>query len=381
MKKRYIKPMLTTQMVGKCAPVIVAAAIFLLPSCKRTDPPADFNDPVFTVHFEIDSSAQSVSAGLNDVYLFTRYDLNQNLFRSYNYFSKTTCPAGDCPGSLGFEFTHLAAVDTAFFPGDYRYALPDSAVGQIQYFNGNFQWTGSYLSSEFQQLILDGSNPLIVNHFTPDSQMIQLPAGVSFATFSALEPGGVQSIIHRKISDDAPDFYPLVNIKAVRNGNTYSLTAVPANGVSPYKVKWSNQDTSYVIHIDSLAPTTQFSVTVTDAEDQTADASLANLPFSGGTNSYQTANFKVSTASVHLQNPIPFVAMQWVDANGLVWRTDRAVQPANSYFHITSYEQYEPNENGVPARKLTVEFKCTIFNPDGGAQVMKGSGVVAMARP
>lgn len=385
MKKIESQPVLDTPVIKlaalKYSAVLALTAAVFWGSCKRTDPPTDINDPVFSVQFDNDSS-RLITAGQDNIYLYTRYDLEQNVVHSFNYFSRVNCPNGDCPGSLGFEFWFPEVSDTAFFPGSYPFAIPDSVAGKLDYYNGVLVWKGSYQASEFQEFILDNANPLFIHQFSPDSQTIKLPPGVSFVSFTASSPSGPQSIIHRQIKDTDPGFYPAVNITASKSGNTFELKAIPDFPAhQPVSYFWSTFDTAHIIQVDTLSPSANYSVTLTDGNGRTADASFSNLPFFGANGFYQTANFNLSTKPVYIQKQIPAVSLQWVDANGLEWRSDRGVQSGDSYFRVLKQEVYESNENGVPARKLTVEFQCKLYNPDGGVQLIKGSGVVAMARP
>jgi hypothetical protein len=75
------------------------------------------------------------------------------------------------------------------------------------------------------------------------------------------------------------------------------------------------------------------------------------------------------------------VAIQWIDPNGNVWRSDGRVQESSAYFTVNESEPYENNEKGQKTRKMEVVFGCRLFNADGEAIEIFGGGVIAVAYP
>ena len=83
-------------------------------ACKKTEAPEGIDSPVFMVTYSGDSTPITVTAGLDGVYHFTHYTVvDQEFFHSINTFADAQCPAGDCPGSLGFEFRNQVNNDIA----------------------------------------------------------------------------------------------------------------------------------------------------------------------------------------------------------------------------------------------------------------------------
>lgn len=56
------------------------------------------------------------------------------------------------------------------------------------------------------------------------------------------------------------------------------------------------------------------------------------------------------------------VAIQWIDEQGNILRSDNLAQPQSSNFVVNSVEAYQKNTNGQPTKKLTVDFSCRISN-------------------
>ena len=129
--------------------------ILLWAACKKGElPPDSFGSPVFKMQYFTPFGGDSLTAGENDVYLFTNFISNPDLVLCSSSFSKVSCPDGDCPGSLTFEFksefTDFFEADTVFHLGEFDFLQSDSAVGTLIFrttFNaantagyGNFSW-------------------------------------------------------------------------------------------------------------------------------------------------------------------------------------------------------------------------------------------------
>ena len=89
---------------------IAPAAIIWFACCKDDVPDDGFSSPVFMVDFESDSIMMntSLTAGVGGVYLFTRGEQDpDDVLVMSGTFADANCPAGDCPGSVRFEFRNL----------------------------------------------------------------------------------------------------------------------------------------------------------------------------------------------------------------------------------------------------------------------------------
>lgn len=75
------------------------------------------------------------------------------------------------------------------------------------------------------------------------------------------------------------------------------------------------------------------------------------------------------------------VAIQWVDQNGQIWRSDRAIQQGSAYFHIVKSEPYFNNEKGQTTQKMEIAFSCQLFKEGGQEILFDGRGVMAVAYP
>jgi len=73
-------------------------------------------------------------------------------------------------------------------------------------------------------------------------------------------------------------------------------------------------------------------------------------------------------------------AIQYINENGKVYRSDLQEQSDDAYFKILSTEEYLNNENGDKTKKLEVEYDCKLFAADGSElRVRDGQGIIGIA--
>ncbi|MFN0176269.1 MAG: hypothetical protein ACKVU0_16605 [Saprospiraceae bacterium] len=117
----------------------ITFATIIWSACSKSEPPdGGFGSPVFSVGIEAPpDSGVGLTAGLDGTYLFTRVERGSDgtspLVMS-GAFADASCPAGDCPGSVKFEFTNewlenfvrpdsIFAIDQSW---EYKSPLSDS---------------------------------------------------------------------------------------------------------------------------------------------------------------------------------------------------------------------------------------------------------------
>jgi hypothetical protein len=135
----------------------IAFAATIWSDCKTSDPPdGGFDSPVFMVGME-DSIRTDLTAGVNGTYLFTRVKQGSDkILVMSGAFANASCPAGDCPESVQFEFRNSelgnsAVADLIFQEGaNWRYR-PDLTNDSLQLHTVAIQWVkpnGSVLRSD-----------------------------------------------------------------------------------------------------------------------------------------------------------------------------------------------------------------------------------------
>lgn len=84
-------------------------------ACSKSDLPGDGSEtPVFSVGLDGDTIGGAFTAGLNGIYLFTRVERGaDNVLVMSGAFADASCPAGNCPGSVRFEFRNATQESNA----------------------------------------------------------------------------------------------------------------------------------------------------------------------------------------------------------------------------------------------------------------------------
>lgn len=152
-------------------PITLVAMIWS--ACSKSDPPGGgFDSPVFSVGFEAPpDSGFGLTAGLNGTYLFTKVEggtVSNRVLVMSGAFADASCPAGDCPGSVKFEFKNewlenFVRPDSIFgYDQSWEYQSPLNDT----LYNVTIQWVtpeGSVLRSDILPQPQDTSGSL--SHF------------------------------------------------------------------------------------------------------------------------------------------------------------------------------------------------------------------------
>ncbi len=359
--------------------------VVLWSACSKTDfPPDEPGDPVFTAQFLLETEEHTLVAGQDSVYLFTDYRPgNDEVLVLSGSFAAVNCPAGDCPGSLTFQFRNDhtgsgVSPDTLFFPGNRAYfnAMPTVIVTSRR---TTFS-TSDTLDYQGFQWIIDNGTPVpgksIVLDFPDDT-----PHQVSLRAFRS---GAIGSIVSRTIVADTLDnTYPAVSIMVTdsTSGGPFQLFANTL-GTSVTSFAWNTGDSAQQISVSQLDA--NYAVSVKNAAGDTAYAVIVTnspvIPLSNTANfDFEVENVLASSDSLQLGS----VLIRWVDENNTVWESFHAGQPTTSYFQILSSEGYDLNENGQKTYKMNVAFSCMLYHTDNPSlsRSISGTAVIAVAYP
>lgn len=352
--------------------IFVGLLLCFLGACQKEqpeDPKNYFESPELSVAFASDPVIDTVTAGLNNRYLFTRLVpvLPDSQQISISTFADVACPEGNCAGSLRFEFQGTFVDSTDFGPGYYAYKSNGIAAGYSGRFSvqnpGPYQNFLLFLNSN---IILEGPDTSVTVFFDNFA-----PLNVQLSAFTG---NGLASTISRRIDPLDPIRYPEVGIKMSFVNGGYQLMAQASHGASPLFYQWNTGETSAAIFLDTV-PQAAYSVTVVDSTGSTASASIDGIQQLSSFSS-ATLNFSTTFTPPDFFNK---VALQWVDAQGVIWRSDRANQPTGSFFQVVSSTGYDVNENGLPTQKKQVIFQCVLFDDNGQSRPFSGAGIIAVA--
>jgi len=138
-------------------PITLAAMIWS--ACSKSElPDGGFDSPVFFVGFEADSNMiADMTAGVDGKYLFTRVERGaDNVLVMSGAFADASCPTGDCPGSVRFDFRNINTENTTeaasiFEEGTNWEYRPNNNQDTLQHFTVGIRWVtpnGSVLRSD-----------------------------------------------------------------------------------------------------------------------------------------------------------------------------------------------------------------------------------------
>ncbi|MBL7828339.1 MAG: hypothetical protein JNJ57_17035 [Saprospiraceae bacterium] len=352
--------------------VSTLCTLLVLAACRKTEFDSEVNNPVFFTGISLQNGdTLGYTAGIDGIYHFTFIEKELDKWRSINGFSATDCPKSDCPNSLRFEFLMNDTVD----PSNWHslpFAAPDSSSQPTSYLV-NFKWDDSISFTE-QRLYING----ILLAENGSGAVLNVNSSVSEVLFIHRNNSGYQSQVSRLINWNDPGAMPVVslNIEPDTSGG-YFLHAFVSDTVG-VQLYWSTgQKDETTIYLDSLFSWHSFSVVRQGIT--IASAALFDIPH-GLNQSIGTKSFTFNVTP-SFEPPPSAVAIQYIDENNVVWRSDYEEQPATfpAHFNIYTNEPYEDNENGVPTRKLWVDFQCTVFNKDGERKTFVGYSSTAVA--
>lgn len=354
--------------------ISLIAVVLWWGACKKAElPPTFFEDPVFMVEYSLDTTGQPITAGVDDVYLFTDFEEGDFVVCSGS-FAKTDCPNADCPGSLTFRFrspmTDVFSPDTVFRTGSFFFDGTGSAADTIYLTTFSVVPGSGYDSFSWDiDSAFAGTGASLVQVFQENVPKV--------VRLTAQKQSGLTSTIFRTVSLTSPGaLNPIVGIDIQSDSVLYTLTA-EVSGTPVSQFFWNTGDTTQEILQFSLAPA--YSIIAEDSAGNRAEARLqqltpAEVPVS-------TAGFTYTVQPFVLPAQPGEVSIQWIDSQGISWRSDLSTQPPDATFQVFESEPYEKNERGQVTRKMRVAFDCLLFNDAGESLPFSGSGVIAVAHP
>jgi len=344
--------------------------------CQKTELPPDVKEqPVFSVQA---GAVASFEAGVDENYLFTSFTQDTfNILVFKGKFASVICTSQTCPRSLQFEFRNPfegndVLPEEAFHEGDFEYADQTSAQGDTIYrttfsvqdtsgfksffwnFNGVSFTTGAVVQQDFQDPQPVRVSLTSVSKNSVRGSLNHLVALTGSAQFPAVQIG---------IKPDSANNLVYAIVTGTQSADYYWLPDTAINApqfITPFLNKF-------------------YSVTVTDQLGNTASAQVDSVI--GVNKDFLIPNFNSSVQTIFTADPLQLgrIAIQWVDAQGVIWRSDRQAQLPTAQFNVTESAPYDLNEKGQKTQKMTVTFKCLLYNPQGEVLEFEGSGVIAVA--
>ena len=358
-------------------------SVLLWSACQKTPLPPGVTEPtVFSVS-PLDSISP-LTAGLNEVYLYTDFGRDSNEVLVFSgTFARVGCqPVEVCPGSVRFEFRNVnegsnVSPEEAFHEGEFEYAEQSSGQSGTIY-RTTFTATDTTDFQEFNWMF-NGADTASGNMVVRDFKDMK-PVQVSLATGASNQ---VQStLLRRMISVSGTETFASVQIRIRPDTSTMVenlIEAVTPLAPSIAAYEWSPDSLQKVPGYFTQDIRDWYAITVTAEGNSTASAQAIGT--SQLDRVFITPSFDYSVQTITTGDPLQLgrVAIQWVDQQGIVWRSDWGKQAPGVQFIVTSTESYEPNEKGQSTRKMSVAFRCILYSKNGEIQNFEGTGVIAVA--
>ena len=363
---------------------LLLLCLVLWSACRTGELPPDMPDePVFTAGFSVNGEAHSLAAGVEDVYLFTRFEEDDaNVLVLSGTFAQSDCPQGNCAGSLTFEFRNdrtgsEVLIDTLLRAGTLEYYYDQPAVTD-EVFRYRF-FSPDSADYPLLQWKIDNApiviGTSIVREFAQDT--------VHTVQLFAFRNGALKSKVGYSIdSDTTSNNFPTVGITvldSMNGGAPYSLIA-ETHGSPVSSFEWNTGAATQ--QITAFIPQEIYAVHVESPAGDTAYAGLFGIdPVIRKTADFgYTVQHIVSSPDTLYLNRIN---IRWVDEDGRTWESRLGVQTPDATFQILSSTPYDLNENGVKTRKMEVSFSCRLYNDLEPllSRVVEGTAVIAVGYP
>ena len=357
----------------------------ILTSCKKEipAPPAD-TAPVFYFTGNVDAVAKAIYAGENDYYMYSNVyqDANSvNVFDSHLKIYDCLNCSEDLQIIIKDYQTSSSSAPIIFANSISSGYYPYEVIGGASVaFNMNFIIQNPPGGISYFWDFGDGTSQTTpVN--TTSHQFNR--AGKYQMCVTVTYPSLATSTICNEVKVEMPDDNCRFNFSATAGaGTSVDFSPIPFAGTGPFTYLWNFGDgntstTASPTHVYSVDGSYTVSLQVTDANgsistyyrhvNTAADLTLvANMNYNNG---------------AAVANPLSLsnVTVNYTDADGLVWTSLDPMGHSNSHFKVAAVEDYDMNENGMPTKKVTIDFKCKVYNSGNTKIISQGSAVFAFA--
>lgn len=349
-------------------------------SCKKKDientPPTISNStPEFYFNGTINGQNLTIEAGKNNYYLYTNY-LYDNSISTYIFsgeFKQTNCI--DCPNSLKISITddttlsnpspsHINNLSTT----NYTFYYP-TAQTIINSYLMNLYAVPIFSASVNYQYYLDNTlisnNPNVNNYtITPSNHTIQcITNNLTDSCFN-------NTLINPINLTNTDSFYTYFRYSVSFASNVVTFTIIPsAPTIHSYTLSFGDGDS--VITSNSIITHTYtsnlnfYSAQLKSKSNANKLWIFTNLLNTDVMYSRCTPNFYYKFTPIYSIipfNPFSKIKIEYTSSALKTYVSYTNLQPSDSYFVITKIENYKNNENNLPTKKITAQFKSRLFN-------------------
>lgn len=348
----------------KNSKLILFFLLLISVSCKKeiVDPPSA--DPVFTFAGDVDGTQKNYKAGENDYYLYSSFyhDAN-NVYNFDSHLKKYECiSCTDDIQIILIDYQTSAAGDPinmniSVTPGYYPIGITGGAPKSTDItFNAQVSGPSTSYFWDFGDGNTQTAAPGSITHTYNRHGKYQVCLTV---TFSSGPTSTICNEVNVETPDNAIDYFFTANAVT---GNDVDFSPLQQSGTA-VTYQWdlgdgnTSSSSTLFTHTYSAPGIYLVKLTVTDANGHQSVFSRNVKTFGFVSN---VANFFDVTASSNNPNPLGLtnVIINYTDENGITYSTLNTT--GAGYFRILTVEDYSPNENGYPTKKITAEFKCDV---------------------
>lgn len=353
-------------------------------ACKKKEYPesAVHNDALFYFKGTVNANPVSVSAGIDDYYMYSSY--NQGSDGVYNFSGQLKslgCPDSNCANTLRIQLRNStplpagAAVNTQSAFATTTYPFSTAGMVYMVSFNSSYNKTPGTYTWDFG----DGTSST-----DPNPVHAYKKSGTYNVCLTITGSGakGCVSSICNTIKVGLPGTPCTAAIlNAGSSGNTFSFNQ-SSSGTGSLSYYWEFGDGS-----TSQAPnpshtygiTGGYPVTLRVHDANGDEASSQYNIVTAGDGSSCAANFQVTSIAGIAAPNLSAASITWTDAHGRVHSSDRIEQPASSYFQVISVEDYSNNEKGQKTKRIRLKLKCEVSDGSNTISIDNAEAVICVA--
>jgi hypothetical protein len=360
--------------------IFLLALCVVFATCKKNPlPPDDQKDPVFYVRCQVDGATVNLEAGKNEYYMYSSHFQNSDNVYVYKAELKQKSCSSDC----GYNVTILI--------NDSKVSAPN---GVMKPDSGLFVGKYGFNDGTPEPIIYKGSfTPISQGSYTwtySDGGISNDPAGTHY--FRAGKDYSVGLLVSSSTCYNyhANDFRIASQLSTIISGSN-DLGATPMT----YTFTSSNSDPNVALEWDfgdgspAVAGT---SSVVHTYDDSTQGFYIVRLKLSKGSevfySYYQVSAFVTDVCTANFNSyfipqqniyALGAVTILVTDANGMVYSSESLNQALNNKMEIISVEDYEPNSENNPTKKLKIKFSCDVKNGNNVIKITNGEAVIAVS--
>ncbi len=380
--------------------LLISFAVLTILSCqKEIDVQAIEETPEFTMSFLASRTMENWSAGYDDYFMHTDWTKDdKNVVTFIGKMAKKDCE-GDCNSSIQFElrdflpqnFEKIDFVDK-FYTGTYKIGKREAQAVNDAYLvtlEGHNNWKENETFWEFGDGLIAYNDSTIQHIYQPKKDEKITLFYRNSDTINDIHTYHSTTINFQDESFCTGDFKitPIeqdkieisINAAVKSHATVWGQTKINENDVIQ---GFTSENKPWTISVGEKSTIVAFS----DLSNGCVLERQIVLFYNKSSNSLSIlddrTNIQMKKIELGSNLGLSTFAIQYIDKDGQIYRSDLGVQHKKRFFKITSREPYLENENGQKTIKLGVEFTIDVFLPNGEFITLReGKGVIAVAEP